>query len=176
MREWSFTIGSNIQWNPNQFANGSDYANGALNGSDGSGHPGGGSSGSSGVGANDPTVTGQDNFWTNLFVPDHDHLTSLRLCLLQYSSWGPFGIFNAINGKFQQSFSQDPDAYHIHLYAPVPIIANDGTVSHAAGSGWITGDLTPYSAALGFARLVMSIGLWVTALFLVWKKFFQKVG
>jgi hypothetical protein len=175
IREWTFTVGSNIQFNPNQFANGSDYSNGALNGSDGSGHPGGGGSTTGGgVGANDPTVTGQDNFWTNLFVPDHDHLDSIKLKLMQWSSWGPFGIYNAIAGKFNTNYSADPDAFKVHLYMPVVAWTTDGQIS-TAGT-WTTGDLTPYSGMIGFIRLIIAGSMWMFAIFLVYKRFIAKAA
>lgn len=175
IREWRWDVGKQIQWNANQFQDATGYQNGALNGSDGSGNAGSGTTGGTGgVGGNDPTVAGQDNFWTNLFVPDHAHIDSIKLKLLQWSSWGPFGIYNAISGKFNTNFSQDPDAYKIHLYMPIVAINPDNTVS-SAGT-WQTGDLTPYSGMISFIRLIIAGSMWMFALFLVYKRFIAKAA
>lgn len=100
----------------------------------------------------------QGGFWSNLFVPSEVSIQDFKTTTGKWSTWGPFGIYNAVTGAFQTSNNVSEEF-------------REGYVLDFAGFDM---DLSPYEIFIKFARVLMAGTLWYIALFGFWRSVIQK--
>lgn len=107
----------------------------------------------------------QGGFWegilSGLFVPQEETLNTLRDTLMQWGTWGPFGIITALNTRFQEYQTDGGLEYSFTINLPF--------------AGATTFDLTPYETFIKIARVLMSMAVWFLVVWGLWHKVYKKV-
>lgn len=130
----------------------------------------GGSNPSGGGGITPDDLNGQpvnqSGFWegifSSLFIPDPETVATLRDAVLQFGTWGPFGIIGAINTRINE-YSQGAQELDYRFSIDLPI------------AGPTDMDLTPYSGFIKISRVFMAMSLWFAVVWRLWDKVYKKV-
>lgn len=110
-----------------------------------------------GVGANDPTVEGQQGFWESIFVPDEACLNDVRDAASAFTEWGPLGLFHQACEALDSQEALDASA-------DLPIqLGGDVIASHNAAV-----DTTPWEGVLGTFRALLAGAIWFGAIWSGW--------
>ncbi len=107
---------------------------------------------------NQPINTG--GFWQNIFqdllLPSDQFVNDFKNTTGQWATWGPFGIFNVVNGAFSLHQSQLPEQTYVLPF------------------GGYEMDLSPYEPFIKFCRALMAGALYLILIFAAWKRVHMK--
>lgn len=120
-------------------------------------------------GANSPDPEVQRGFWEDLmrrlFVPSQASIQDLKDTLYQWSQWGPFGVFNALNNRmlgYSDTVQAAPE-YKIGVW--IPFFGNNEAAI----------DLSPYGDTIAFIRLLLVGMIWVVGTILMGRRVADRI-